>query len=194
MGEFERSLTDLGSKMTEQETKVAVHETKLTEQEEKVADIAEDPVLVKLRVSALHPNLTPFSGSEESFLITGGFDGSTVASTEVFPNSPGCSLPPLPQTRSAPATFLVLEPTPAIACCGGFLTDKLTDPLSSCLVLDRENHRWNEIRMGDLTIPRKHSAVVSLHFVGVYILGGYGSGYVKWKTSDFLATGWKRRK
>jgi len=81
-----------------------------------------------------------------------------------------------------------MEPTPLIACCGGFLTTKLTDPLSSCLVLDREYHRWDETRMGDLTIPRKHSAVVSLHFVGVYILGGYGSD----KTSDFLAAGWEK--
>ena len=96
----------------------------------------------------------------------------------------GCSPPPLPQTRSGPAIFLVMEPTPAIACCGG------GDPLTSCLVLDRENHRWDETRMGDLTTPRKHSSVVSLHFVGVYILGGYGGD----KTSDFLATGWKKRK
>merc|ERR1712226_1443218 len=68
-----------------------------------------------------------------------------------------------------------------IASCGGYAGGYST---ASCLVLDLENQRWDESRMGNLTTPRSGGAVVELK-QGVLFLGGFGSE----TTSDFLATG-----
>ena len=54
-------------------------------------------------------------------------------------------------------------------------------------MLDLENQRWDESRMGSLTTLRSDGAVVELK-QGVLFLGGYGSATSK-TTSDFLATG-----
>merc|ERR1712061_837886 len=75
------------------------------------------------------------------------------------------------------------DPTPLIASCGGRTGVRTT---ASCLVLDLENQRWDESRMGSLTTPRYRGAVVELK-QGVLFLGGDGSAAET--TSDFLATG-----
>merc|ERR1712110_1408489 len=116
-------------------------------------------------------------------LITGGLteEGET-ASTEVFPSC--SSPPPLPSPRSNHQSFKTSDPTPLIASCGGKTGGRYT---ASCLVLDLENQRWDESRMGNLTTPRYTGAVVELK-QGVLFLGGRGSA-TSWTTSDFLATG-----
>merc|ERR1711953_227593 len=115
-------------------------------------------------------------------LITGGGtqEGDT-SSTEVFPSC--SSPPPLPSTRYAHQTFKTSDPTPLIASCGG---ETGGERLASCLVLDLENQRLDESRMGSLTTPRSGGAVVELK-QGVLFLGGFGSAAET--TSDFLATG-----
>merc|ERR1712183_404772 len=123
---------------------------------------------------------TPTEG-DSVLLITGGDTGGRTGSTEVFPSC--FSPPPLPSTRSAHQTFKTSDPTPLIASCGGWTGDYT----ASCLVLDLDNQRWDESRMGNLTTPRQYGAVVELK-QGVLFLGGYGSATSK-TTSDFLATG-----
>ena len=119
-------------------------------------------------------------------LITGGYiGGGSTASTEVFPSC--SSPPPLPSTRYYHQTFKTSDPTPLIASCGGIIGGIWTGRhTASCLVLDLENQRWDESRMGSLTTPRSGGAVVELK-QGVLFLGGRGSPAET--TSDFLATG-----
>ena len=114
-------------------------------------------------------------------LITGGAIGRVrTASTEVFPSC--SSPPPLPSTRAGHQSFKTSDPMPLIASCGG----ETGDYTASCLVLDLENQRWDDSRMGNLTMPRYRGAVVELK-QGVLFLGGEGSATQT--TSDFLATG-----
>ena len=75
------------------------------------------------------------------------------------------------------------DPTPLVATCGG----STTGSTASCLVLDPVNQRWDESRMGNLTRQRHEGAVGVLKYIGVFFLGGAGSGAET--TSDFLATG-----
>merc|ERR1712228_938231 len=123
------------------------------------------------------------TGGDSVLLITGGKTGygRYTASTEVFPSC--SSPPPLPSTRAGHQTFKTSDPTPLIASCGGDTGDNT----ASCLVLDLENQRWDESRMGSLTTPRVSGAVVELK-QGVLFLGGYGSATSE-TTSDFLAKG-----
>merc|ERR1711953_137131 len=118
-------------------------------------------------------------------LITGGGtqEGDT-SSTEVFPSC--SSPPPLPSTRYAHQSFKTSDPTPLIASCGGETGWRATST-ASCLVLDLDNQRWDESRMGNLTTPRYRGAVVELKQGGLF-LGGYQSATSE-TTSDFLATG-----
>merc|ERR1712061_631029 len=117
--------------------------------------------------------------SEKSvLLITGGYPAT--ASTEVFPSC--SSPPPLPSTRVGHQTFKTSDPTPLFASCGGYTGGDT----ASCLVLDLDNQRWDESRMGNLTTLRNRGAVVELK-QGVLFLGGFGSAAST--TSDFLATG-----
>ena len=60
--------------------------------------------------------------------------------------------------------ILDIRPNPVIAC-GGKVT--IT---ACCLVLDQSNQHWDESRMGNLTMPRKHSAVASLNSLRVFII------------------------
>jgi hypothetical protein len=129
-------------------------------------------------------------GGEEGVLITGGFapfGGSRLSSVGVFPSTSEseCSPPPLPAGRDLHTTFLTSEPNPVIATCGGRLRGE--DATASCLVLDESNQRWDESRMGDLTMPREYSAVATLNSVGVFIIGGDTDNNKR--TSDFLAAG-----
>jgi len=133
---------------------------------------------------ACKPTSEKTPNEEDSvLLITGGdTEEGRTASTEVFPSC--SSPPPLPSTRYGHQTFKTSDPTPLIASCGGKTTG---DFAASCLVLDLDNQRWDESRMGSLTTPRYRGAVVELK-QGVLFLGGDGSATSK-TTSDFLATG-----
>ena len=106
---------------------------------------------------------------EDSLLfITGGSGGSYLSSTEVYPSTRGCSPPPLPLERNSHTTFVTSEPSALVATCGGY-DGSYT---SSCLVLDTINQRWDESRMGSLTMGRLHSAVATFNDIGVFIVGG----------------------
>ena len=79
------------------------------------------------------------------------------------------------------------DPVPLVATCGGtFGGDRTT-----CLVLDTINQRWDESKMGSLSMPRINGAVAELKFIGVFYLGGTSTGDLTdtTTTTDFLATG-----
>ena len=80
--------------------------------------------------------------------------------------------------------FLTSDLIPMVAVCGG--DDYKTDNYKSCLVLDRINQRWDDSRIGSLTVPRVYGKVAELKDVGVFHLSGNHPGS---KNSDFLATG-----
>merc|ERR1712061_195350 len=159
-------------------TSLADLEERIVRQEAKNAELDS---LIKQDCN-LTSEKTP-TGGDSVLLITGGeTDEGETASTEVFPSC--FSPPPLPSTRSGHQTFKTSDPTPLIATCGGVTGGDYT-PSASCLVLDLENQRWDESRMGSLTTPRYLGAVVDLK-QGVLFLGGIHTAS---KTSDFLATG-----
>ena len=73
--------------------------------------------------------------------------------------------------------------TGLLATCGGYIRGR--GVTAACLVLDHVNQRWDENRMGNLTMPRNTGVAVTLDHVGVFILGGEdGPG-----RNDFLASG-----
>ena len=107
-------------------------------------------------------------------LLTGGFNGGFLSSSEVFPStSSGCSLPSLPAPRYRHTLFTTAEPNPTVAVCGGL--DARGNHLSSCLVLDLANQRWEDNTMGPLPQPRYGHAVVTLNNIGNYLIGGTAS-------------------
>ena len=128
------------------------------------------------------------SHNEESLLLTTGglADGSYLSSVEVYPrtNTSGCSPPPQPVGRDLHTTFLTSEPNPVIATCGGRHGHSVS---RTCLVLDKSNQRWDESRMGNLTMLREWAAVATLNSVGVFIIGGNAAN--NRETSNFLAAG-----
>merc|ERR1712061_877137 len=167
----ERILT---TSLAEMEERIARQEAKNVELDSFMNGIKQDCNLTSEK--------TP-TGGDSGLLITGGYTQghSQTASTEVFPSC--SSPPPLPSTRVGHQTFKTSDPTPLIASCGGRTGVRTT---ASCLVLDLDNQRWDESRMGSLTTPRYRGAVVELK-QGVLFLGGEGSASET--TSDFLATG-----
>ena len=114
-------------------------------------------------------------------LLTGGAGSGSYSSAEIYPT--GCSLPPLPSTRTHHATFTTAGTSPKIVTCGGY--DR--DYTASCLVLDVEKQQWDATLMGELTMPRANHASVTIENVGTYLIGGY-QGSAK-RTTDFLAAG-----
>merc|ERR1712062_157409 len=164
-------------------TSLADMEERIARQEAKNAEL--DSFMNGIKQDCnLTSEKTP-TGGDSVLLITGGdIGGEYTASTEVFPSRGCSSLPSLPLPRSGHQTFKTSDPTPLIATCGGDTGDYTLT--ASCLVVDLENQRWDESRMGSLTMPRYNGAVVELK-QGVLFLGGEGSPAET--TSDFLATG-----
>lgn len=131
-------------------------------------------------------------------LLTGGWVGRlgqstfglALSSSEVFPSTSNCSPPSLPAPRFGHTLFTTAEPNARVAACGG-ADDDWT--LSSCLVLDLANKRWEENSMGPLPQPRVYHAVVTLNTIGNFMIGGSvhrdgiegGAG----GTTDFLPQG-----
>jgi hypothetical protein len=79
---------------------------------------------------------------------------------------------------------LTSQPTALVATCGGYTENGYAD---SCLVLDPINQRWEESRMGSLTMERGFAAAVTLDHIGVFIIGGENTNNAR--TSEFLAAG-----
>lgn len=105
-------------------------------------------------------------------LITGGFNGDSLASCEVL-GSPSCHVPDLPTPRWTRITALTSDGL--ILSCGGI------DDLS-CVSLDTLAQTWTE--HSTLNTDRFNAQSVSLP-EGLFILGGKGLG----PTSSYLATG-----
>ena len=122
---------------------------------------------------------------EDSLLfITGGSSSNSfLPSTEVYPKTTGCSPPPLPLGRYDHNTIVTSEPSAMVATCGGATQEGSS---ASCLVFDPINQRWDESRMGNMTMARE-GAAVTLNDIGVFILGGADVNYLS--TSEFLAAG-----
>merc|ERR1712228_723253 len=176
----ERKISRLEAKNAEKDLKIdQLSETIRHQQGALQAKNAElDSIMNEIKQDCnLTSEKTP-TGGDSVLLITGG--GSSTSSTEVFPSC--SSPPPLPSRRVGHQSFKTSDPTPLIASCGG-ATRRAT---ASCLVLDLDNQRWDESRMGSLTMSRVYGAVVELK-QGVLFLGGEGSAAET--TSDFLATG-----
>ena len=123
-------------------------------------------------------------GDSLLFITGGDTSWGFLPSTEVYPRTSGCSPPPLPLDRYGHMTFMTSEPTPLVAACGG---SNLRGSSASCLVLDLINQRWDENRMGNLTMVRIDAAAVTLNNIGVFIVGGYHANTRG--TSEFLAAG-----
>jgi hypothetical protein len=177
----------------EQDKKIAELEKKIVEQDKKMAEIARNVELIQSVVMAKHPgskallegtlSTTPTPPQDNLLLMTGGYVGfmNKLSSTETYPSTSDCSPPSLPLSRSAHTTFVTAEPTALVATCGGY------DFTASCLVLDPINQRWDESRMGSLTMGRYFGAAATLDHIGVFIVGGEETNNER--TSEFLAAG-----
>jgi hypothetical protein len=180
----------------EQDKKIAELEKKIVEQDKKMAEIARIVELIQSVVMAKHPgskallegtfSTTPTPPQDSLLLITGGYVGfmNKLSSTETYPSISDCSPPSMPVGRSDHTTFVTSEPTSLVATCGG---STVYDYTASCLVLDPINQRWDESRMGSLTMERSGSAAVTLDHIGVFIFGGLLTN--NGRTSEFLAAG-----
>ena len=96
-------------------------------------------------------------------LLTGGYNGDGLSSTELYPG--GCSPPALPEPRSYHMTFLTPGSSPVVATCGGY-DGSWT---ASCLVL--QGGQWATGVMSDLPEARIYAATVSTE-AGTFLLGG----------------------
>ena len=132
---------------------------------------------------------------ESSVIVTGGYDNSRLASTELIPSS--CSIPDLPIVRTAHVTFLhrvSSHPEPKLVTCGGLVglpegvldggCCNSNDATNECLVLDMATATWGTGVVGSLDQSRWRASAVSLP-VGVYVLGGNGGT----ASSEFLPAG-----
>ena len=70
-----------------------------------------------------------------------------------------------------------------VATCGGYIRGR--GVTASCLVLDQINQRWDESKMGNLTMERNGGVAVTLDRIGVFIVGGEERA----ARSNFLAAG-----
>jgi len=170
-------------KFQEQDRRIAAQQKTIEEQNETIQMILTHLDLLQ--------DSGPSSEAEESLLlITGGwssgYSSGPLSSVEVYPSTSGCSPPDLPAIRHGHTTFLTAGSNPVVATCGGRVGGNY-DATASCLVLDQSNHRWDESRMGDLTMPRALTAVATLNSVGVFIIGGLETNNLR--SSNFLAAG-----
>ena len=137
--------------------------------------------------------LTPNAGPPRfRILLTGGKNnGRRIASSELYPASPSCTVPSLPEARELHATFLTADIEPRIVTCGGFTGEyKLGRPDyhkkgKDCFTL--KDGRWQRGEVEDLRVPRTFPTVVTMS-VGVYVLHG-NMPVEAWGTSDFLPAG-----
>jgi uncharacterized coiled-coil protein SlyX len=189
--EQEKNIAEQEKKIAELEKKVAEQEKKNAEQDENMAEIVRNVELIQSVVAAKHPGSkallegTLSTTPQDSLLfITGGYGYLRLSSTETYPSTSDCSPPSLPLGRYGHTTFVTSEPTALVAACGGRTEGGYT---ASCLVLDPTNQRWDESRMGSLTMSRNLGAAATLDHIGVFIVGGVRSNNAR--TSEFLAAG-----
>ena len=96
----------------------------------------------------------------------------------------GCASPPFPPGSSGHSTFATAGPSPKVVTCGGW---DLEGFFASCLVLDLENRRWDENKVGPMSQIRLRHAAVSFENIGTYLIGGDLDS--NRRTTDFLAHG-----
>ena len=112
-----------------------------------------------------------FYNSILAVLITGGYDGGTLNTAELFLPSDGtsCALPSLPQIRR----YHTVDNN---ILCGGYGTE------DSCLQWSPDTGTWEELTI--LTIRRSsHVSWSPASGIGTYLIGGGGS-----KTTTTLLT------
>ena len=119
---------------------------------------------------------------EQVVFITGGYNDGNLMSTEVYPQTNGCSPPSLPAGRSGLALFLTAGTKPFLAYCGGHNGSAYLD---SCLGLDSNNQVWDENMISPLLQVRGYYSVVTIENIGVYAIGGEGGDSAR-TTSEFL--------
>ena len=105
-----------------------------------------------------------FDNSILAVLITGGYDGGTLNTAELFLPSDGtsCALPSLPQIRR----YHTVDNN---ILCGGYGTE------DSCLQWSPDTGTWEELLT--LDVGRKyHVSWTPASGTGTYLIGGLGSG------------------
>ena len=63
----------------------------------------------------------PPASEDTIVLLTGGWNGGRLSSSEVFPSTSGCNPPSLPEARDLHTIFTTAEARPRVAACGGHL-------------------------------------------------------------------------
>jgi len=175
-----KRIAEQDKKIAEQGQKIAEQDQKIAEQDKNMADIAKNVELIQSTVTAHLP-----SPQDSLLFITGGTSNSyTLSTTEIYPRSSRCAPPSLPSSIASHTTFITSKPNALVATCGGY---KKGGGIASCYVLDPINQRWDESRMGSLTMARYYGAAVTLDHIGVFIVGGGTSNNAG--TSEFLAAG-----
>ena len=93
--------------------------------------------MVKIINNTKHPGPAieaPPASEDTIVLLTGGWIGRRLSSSEVFPSTSDCNPPSLPEGRWRHTLFTTVEENTRVAVCGG--SDG--SYLASCLVLDKE--------------------------------------------------------
>merc|ERR1711962_573804 len=141
---IEEKMKVMQEEMKEMQEKLAAQEAIITEMNGTIAESIENT----------NPG-TEIEAEDTHLLVTGRRHlgrRDYVSSAQVYPASTDCSPPSLPANRLHHTMFVTAKPTPLVATCGG--TDGKFET-ASCLVLDPINNRWEEDKMGDLTISFK---------------------------------------
>ena len=134
--------------------------------------------MIYLDLTPVTVNNTP--SAVNAVLLSGGMYRSKLSSTEVFPPSSSCSLPPLPAARYYHTSFTTEAGLPGL--CGGISRGYL----SSCLEYNPSSRQWDTTTQ--MPQPRIF-ATASMLASGLYILGGRTTGNVGLSSSILLPAG-----
>ena len=128
---------------------------------------------------------SPAASGASIFLLTGGTtpEGGKVPTTEIYPETGGCSVPSLRFPRHYHVTFLTAGTNPMIASCGGYGG---SNTKSTCEVYNTHTRQWEEDKLGNLVTGRADHSGVTLPNIGVYLIGGNGNGKDSQMTTEFL--------
>ena len=153
------------------------------------SNITEDTTTTAVTTTTTEAATTTTATEEQVVFTTGGYSGNErLTSTEVYPQTSGCSIPSLPEARADHALFLTAGTNPLVAYCGG--RDSIGSYSDSCVVWDSVHKRWDESMMSPLLQLRGWHSVVTIEYIGVYAMAGYGgtagSSNSALTTSEFL--------
>ena len=130
----------------------------------------------------------PFLAVQTRVAIIGGWSGSFLSSTEIYPSG-SCSIPDLPAGTSGHSAFVTNSELTGwgkrVVICGG----STTATESSCFALNVVHQMWEDVDTnfwsnGKLSMPRTSHAAVSFENIGTYLIGGAKTSNKR--TTDFL--------